>query len=96
MSASAITQDGKYTEAVDAYNRVITNYPKGDRAPDANYKRGMAFERLGQADRARESFESLMKNFPDQRHGADGQAAARSTEQRQAARLEPAPAQRDT
>ena len=58
-------QDGKFTEAIDAYNRVISNYPKGDRVPDAYYKRGMALNAIGQNDRARESFETLMKLYPD-------------------------------
>lgn len=58
-------QDGKFTEAVDAYNRVITNFPKGDRVPDAYYKRGIALSAMGQTDRARESFETLMKTYPD-------------------------------
>jgi len=58
-------QDGKFTEAIDAYNRVITNHPKGDRVPDAYYKRGMALNAIGQIDRARESFEMLIKQFPD-------------------------------
>jgi tol-pal system protein YbgF len=58
-------QDGKFNEAVDAYNRVIANYPKGDRVPDAYYKRGIALSAMGQTDRARESFETLMKTFPD-------------------------------
>ena len=57
--------DNKLTEAVDAYNRVITNYPKGDRVPDAYYKRGVVLSQLGQTDRARESFEMLMKQFPE-------------------------------
>jgi tol-pal system protein YbgF len=57
--------DGKYTEAMDAYNRVITGYPRADKVPDAYYKRGMTFERLGQLDRARESWETLLKMFPD-------------------------------
>lgn len=57
--------DGKYTEAMDAYNRVIVNFPRGDKVPDAYYKRGMAFERLGQLDRARESWETLLKLYPD-------------------------------
>jgi tol-pal system protein YbgF len=57
--------DGKYTEAMDAYNRVIATYARGDKVPDAYYKRGMTFERLGQLDRARESWESLLKLFPD-------------------------------
>jgi TolA-binding protein len=45
-------------------NRVIASYPKADKVPDA-YKRGMTFERLGQLDRARESWDTLLKTFPD-------------------------------
>jgi tol-pal system protein YbgF len=58
-------QDGKFTEAIDAYNRVIANYPKGDRVPDSYYKRGMALNSIGQNDRARESFEQLIKLYPE-------------------------------
>ena len=58
-------QDGKFKDAVDAYNRVITNFPKGDRVPDAYYKRGMALSAMGETERARESFETLMKTYPD-------------------------------
>ena len=57
--------NGKFTEASAAYTQVITNYPKGDAAPLAYYKRGLSFERLGQIDRARESYEQLMKLHPD-------------------------------
>ncbi len=57
--------DGKYTEAMDAYNRVIATYARGDKVPDAYYKRGLTFERLGQLDRARESWETLLKTYPD-------------------------------
>jgi tol-pal system protein YbgF len=64
--------DGKFTEAVDAYNRVITNYPRGEKVPDAYYKRGLAFERLNQLDRARESYETVIKGY------ADSQAAGLS------------------
>ena len=56
---------GKFTEAVDAYNRVLAGYAKSARAPEAMYKRGLAFERLGQNDRARESYEQVEKNYPD-------------------------------
>jgi tol-pal system protein YbgF len=57
--------DGKRMEAIDAYNRVISNYPKGDRVPDAYYKRGITFSELGQTDRAVETLETLMKTFPE-------------------------------
>jgi tol-pal system protein YbgF len=57
--------DGKHQEAVQAYNQVITMHPKSRSAASAYYKRGLAFERLQQLDRARESFEAAIKNFPD-------------------------------
>ena len=58
-------REDKLSEAIDAYNRVIANYPRGDRVPDAYYKRGIVLSEQGQTDRARESFEILMKQFPD-------------------------------
>ena len=58
-------QDGKHQEAVQAFTNVIANYPKGQSVAPAYYKRGIAFSDLGQVDRARESFESVMKLFPD-------------------------------
>ena len=58
-------QDGKFQAAIDAYNRVITGYPKGDRVPDAYYKRGIAYSAIKEDDRARESFETLMKLYPE-------------------------------
>jgi tol-pal system protein YbgF len=58
-------QDGKFTEAIDAYNRVIANYPRGDKVPEAYYKRGLVLERLGQLDRARESYDAVVKDHAD-------------------------------
>jgi tol-pal system protein YbgF len=58
-------QDGKFTEAIDAYNRVIANYPRGDKVPEAYYKRGLVLERLGQLDRARESYDAVVKDYGD-------------------------------
>ena len=57
--------DGKFADAIDAFNKVIVNFPKGDKAPDAYYKRGLALDRLAQPDRARESWETLIKTYPD-------------------------------
>jgi TolA-binding protein len=50
---------------VAAYNQVIAAYPRSVSAANAYYKRGMALERLGQLDRARESWETLIKNYPE-------------------------------
>jgi TolA-binding protein len=58
-------QAGNSQEAVAAYNQVIAMYPRTRSVAPAYYKRGLAFERLGQIERARESFEAAIKNFPD-------------------------------
>jgi len=57
--------DGKFEDAVAAFNRVITDYP-GDpiTLASAYYNRGLAQERLGQIPGARESYEYVLKNFP--------------------------------
>ena len=55
----------KDLEAIAAYDRVIANYAGSASVPTAYYKRGMAFERLGEPARARESYETLLKQFPD-------------------------------
>ena len=61
----SLAWEKKDMEAVVAYDRVITNYPGSPSVPTAYYKRGMAFERLGEAARARESYEAVIKQFPD-------------------------------
>lgn len=55
----------QWTEAIAAYNQVIQMYPRTNSVPDAYYKRGMAQERVGQVDAARESWQTAVKNFPD-------------------------------
>ncbi len=62
-------QQGMYREAVTAYERGIADYPNGKRNPDIYYKRGMALNALGQTDRARESWEYMVKNFPNSEAG---------------------------
>lgn len=56
---------GKYRDAVTAYDRVISDYPSSAKVPDSYYKRGLALNVLGQTDRARESWEFVVKNFPN-------------------------------
>ncbi len=58
-------QDSKFSDAVTAYNQLISNYPTSNQMPNAYYKRGLAYDRLGQTDQARESFEYVIKTFPD-------------------------------
>jgi tol-pal system protein YbgF len=55
----------KYMDAVAAYDRVINNYAGTPSVPMAFYKRGRAFEDLADTARARESYDTLIKQFPD-------------------------------
>jgi tol-pal system protein YbgF len=64
-AAESLAYDKKDMEAVVAYDRVITNYPGSPSVPQAYYKRGLALERLGETARARESYEEVVKQFPD-------------------------------
>ena len=55
----------KDAEAVTAYNEVITRDPSGNATPDAHYKRGLVMERMGSVDGARESWQQVVKLFPE-------------------------------
>ena len=57
--------DKKDAEAVAAYDLVIANYPSSPSVPTAYFKRGLALARLGDNDRARESFETVITRFPE-------------------------------
>jgi tol-pal system protein YbgF len=61
----ALFQEKKNAEAVAAYDRVIGNYPGSPSVPQAYYKRGVALQALSEIDRAKESFEAVIKQFPD-------------------------------
>jgi tol-pal system protein YbgF len=54
-----------WPEAITAYNQVIQTYPGTNAVPDAYYKRGLAQERMGEVDAARESWEAVSTTFPD-------------------------------
>jgi tol-pal system protein YbgF len=56
--------DGKMREALAAYERVAADYPQSNRAADSYYKRGVIYNTLNQPDKAREMFETTIKQFP--------------------------------
>jgi tol-pal system protein YbgF len=56
---------GRFKDAIAAYDEVIAGYQNTESVPEAYYKRGLAYERLGDRERARESLEHVLKNFPD-------------------------------
>jgi tol-pal system protein YbgF len=62
--------DGRFADAVLAYDEVIVNYSEGDAVPEAQYKKGLALDRLGDTDQARETFQTVLDSFPDSRMAA--------------------------
>lgn len=56
---------GAYKEAVTAYEQVITLHKGTDWEPQALYKQGLAYEQLGQTERAKANWELVRKAFPD-------------------------------
>ena len=58
-----------HKDAVVAYQKVIDDHANGDMVPEAWYKLGISYDRLGQPDRARAAFEQVVKQFPESQAG---------------------------
>ncbi len=54
----------RYEEAILEYQHVISKFPKSNKVPDALYKQGLAFVKLGDAESARIVLSKLVKRFP--------------------------------
>jgi len=65
LIGESYASQSRFEDAVAAYNAVIQNHPMSSIVPETYYKRGIAQERMGQIDAARESWESVVKTFPD-------------------------------
>jgi len=53
-----------YEKAILEYQKVIENYPNGNKVPAALLKQGMAFTELGDNENARLIFKDLIDRFP--------------------------------
>lgn len=54
----------KYAEAALAYEKVISEFPNSNKAPDAYFKQGMCFVNLDKKAAARERLNQLIKKYP--------------------------------
>jgi tol-pal system protein YbgF len=63
--AESLYGKGAFKEAVTAYEQVITIHKETDWEPQALYKQGLAYEQLGQTERARANWERVRKSFPN-------------------------------
>jgi tol-pal system protein YbgF len=59
---NALYNAGKHREAVPAYQRVISDYPKTESVPQAYYKLGLSYIALKQPDLARKALETVIQN----------------------------------
>jgi tol-pal system protein YbgF len=55
----------RYQEAITAYGRTISTYKDPIWVSQAYYKQGLSFERLKEIDRAKQAYQTILKNFPD-------------------------------
>ena len=58
-------QLNNWAEAIAAYSAVLQRSPRAPYAADAAYKRGMAYQRMGDTAAARASYELAVKQYPD-------------------------------
>ena len=57
-------RQGNYTGAVKDYDKVLQQYPGGNKAPAAHLKKGMALIQLGQRDAGVNELNSLIQRYP--------------------------------
>jgi TolA-binding protein len=62
---SYLNQPGKSQQALEAYELAIRTYPKGDKLPEAYYKKAVALSNLRRTEEARASAEYVLKTYPD-------------------------------
>lgn len=54
----------EYDRAVTVFKKLVKDYPVGDKVPDAVLKMGMAYDELGNPEKARESYNRVIDNYP--------------------------------
>jgi tol-pal system protein YbgF len=57
-------RQGKYDDAVKAYDAVLEQYPGGNKTPAAELKKGFALLNLGQRDAAIRELKALINRYP--------------------------------
>ncbi len=56
--------EGLYHEAANYFHRIVQEYPKANKVPDALLKVSLTYQKLGKMDSAREMLRYLMEAFP--------------------------------
>ena len=69
--AQAFFSQGKYQEAILAYERTIENFPKSLVAQDSNFYIGWAYQRMGKNDEAIIQLEEAIDSYPRNENAAN-------------------------
>ena len=56
--------EGLYHEAANYFHRIVQEYPKANKVPDALLKVSLTYQKLGKMDSAREMLRYLLEAFP--------------------------------
>lgn len=57
--------DGKYEKAILEYEKVVQNYPKGNKVPDALLKQALSFMKLGDTTSAKLLLQRVINDYPN-------------------------------
>lgn len=64
--ANQYNQEGKYEEAISAFQKLIDNYPKSPECPEAQFMIGYIFANsIKDLDKAKEAYEKFLKIYPN-------------------------------
>lgn len=67
-----------YRQALVEFQKVLDLYPGGRKAPDALYQIGLAYRNLFEPAKARETWQQLIRRFPDSDAARQARAALRT------------------
>jgi tol-pal system protein YbgF len=62
--AETYYRDKRYKRAILEYQKVIENYPSGNKVPAAMLKQGFAFSKIGQTNNAKLVLKELIEKYP--------------------------------
>ena len=57
--------EGRYKEAGDEFQKVLSLFPASPKVPDASYKLGRVYDLLGDEGKAKAMLESVIQQYPD-------------------------------
>ena len=64
-AAESLYQQKEYELAILEFQKVIVEFPQHSKTPEALYKQGLSFEKLGDPETARIVYNKLMDNYPN-------------------------------